>query len=143
MKKNTMILNGLLAAVLGIWLLTGMIWKTFQPNVILPKPDLPLMTALILIALFLEYLIMGSGKHAWVPQTVLAAVTFCVLPLAAGAQTFGIHTVVCGAAAFGILTVLFDWAAERIELSGNGRGAVAATVLGMYLACQCFQGMLL
>lgn len=143
MKKNTMILNILLAAVLSIGLLTGMVWRTFQPNVVLPKLDLPAMAALILFSLLLEYFLTGTKKRIWGLQILLAAVTFWLLPTAAGLKTVGIVTMFCGTAAFTILTILFDWTAERVELSGNGKGAMAASTFGIYLACQCFMGMIL
>lgn len=143
MKKNTMILNILLAAVLSIGLLTGMVWRTFQPNVVLPKLDLPAMAALILFSLLLEYFLTGTKKRIWGMQILLAAVTFWLLPTAAGLKTAGIVTMLCGTVAFTILTILFDWTAERVELSGNGKGTMAASAFGIYLACQCFMGMIL
>lgn len=143
MKKNTMILNVLLAAVLTIGLLIGMIWRTFQPNVVLPKLDVPAMAALILLSLLLEYFLTGTKKRVWGMQIILAAVTFWLLPTVAGLKTAGIVTMLCGTAAFVILTILFDWTVERVELSGNGKGAMTAAAFGLYLACQCFMGMLL
>ncbi len=143
MKKNTMILNGLLAIVLGAGMLIGMVWRTVQPNVVLPKMDLTGMAALILIALLLEYVLTGAKKRAWAVQTVLAAVTFLVLPWAAALQGAGIQMTICGTVLFVVLTRMFDWTAERVELSGNGKGAMAASAFGIYLACQCLMGMIL
>lgn len=141
MKKNTMLLNQLLTAVLAIGLLIGMVWRSFQPNVVLPKLDLPAMAALILIALLLEYFLTGTKKRVWGVQILFAAATFWLLPTVAGLKTAGIKTMICGTAAFVILTILFDWTAERTEVSGNGKGAMAAAAFCMYLACQCFMGM--
>lgn len=138
-----MILNVLLAAVLTIGLLIEMIWRTFQPNVVLPKLDVPAMAALILLSLLLEYFLTGTKKRVWGMQIILAAVTFWLLPTVAGLKTAGIVTMLCGTAAFVILTILFDWTVERVELSGNEKGAMTAAAFGLYLACQCFMGMLL
>lgn len=142
LKKNTMILNVLLSIVLGAGLLTGMIWRAIQPNVVLPKLDLTAMAALILTALLLEYLLTGSKKRAWGLQTVLAAVTFLILPWAASLNGAGIKTALCGTVLFVILTRMFDWTTERTELMGNGKAAVTAAAFGLYLACQCLMGMI-
>lgn len=143
MKKNTMILNMLLAVVLTAGLMTGMIFRTFQPNVVLPNLDIPAMAALILTALLLEYLTVGTQKRAWVFQTLLTAVTFAALPFAVQLPSAGVETVVCATVAFVILTWLFDQAAERLSVVSNGKGAMIPTAFVLYLACQSFMGMIL
>lgn len=143
MKKNTMILNMLLAVVLTAGLMTGMIFRTFQPNVVLPNLDIPAMAALILTALLLEYLTVGTQKRAWVFQMLLAAVTFAALPFAVQLPSAGVETVVCSTVAFVILTWLFDQAAERLSVVSNGKVAMIPTAFVLYLACQSFMGMIL
>ena len=143
MKKESMILNTLLAVVLGVGLLTGMVWRAFQPNVVLPDLDIPAMAALVLIALVLEYLLTGTKKRAWVMQIVLAAVTFAVLPWAADLPYMSLMTVVCGTAVFAALTWMFDFATDRLEVTADCKYAVIPTAFVMYLACQCFMGMII
>ena len=84
MKKNTMMVNTLLAVVLGAGLLVGMVWRTFMPYVVLPELDVIAMAAITLIALVLEYYMTGVQKRDWVLQIILATVTFGGLALAAG-----------------------------------------------------------
>jgi hypothetical protein len=55
MEKKNFVLNVLLAVVLGAGLLVGMVWKVFQPNVVLADLELPAIAALVLIALVIEY----------------------------------------------------------------------------------------
>ena len=143
MKKESMILNTLLAVVLGAGLLTGMVWRVFQPNVVLPDLDIPAMAALVLVALVLEYLLTGTKKRAWVMQIILAAVTFAVLPYAAGLASAGIKTILCGTAVFAALTWMFDFATDRLEVTADCKFAVIPTAFVMYLACQCFMGMII
>lgn len=143
MKKESMILNTLLAVVLGAGLLTGMVWRAFQPNVVLPDLDIPAMAALVLIALVLEYLLTGTKKRAWTVQIVLAAVTFAVLPWIADLPYMGLMTVVCGTVVFAGLTWLFDFAVDRLEVTTDCKLAVIPTAFVMYLACQCFMGMII
>ena len=143
MKKESMILNTLLAVVLGAGLLTGMVWRAFQPNVVLPDLDIPAMAALVLIALVLEYLLTGTKKRVWAMQIVLAAVTFAVLPWAADLPYMSLMTVVCGTAVFAALTWMFDFAVDRLEVTADCKYAVIPTAFVMYLACQCFMGMII
>ena len=88
MEKKNFVLNVLLAVVLGAGLLVGIVWSAFQPNVVLADLDLTAIAALVLIALVIEYLWKGTQERAWVVQIVLAAVTFAVLPMAAGLNRF-------------------------------------------------------
>lgn len=143
MEKKSFVLNVLLAVVLGAGLLTGIIWSAIQPNVVLPELNLPAIAALVLIALVFEYLFKGTAKRAWAAQLVLAAVTFAVLPFAAGYAGAGIGVTVCGTAVFGILTWMFDSVAERMEITADCKYVMIPTAFVMYLACQCFMGMII
>lgn len=143
MEKKTMILNALLAATLGAGLLVGMIWRAFQPNVVLADLDIPAMAAIVLIALLIEYFVTGLQKRAWVLQTILAAVTFAVLPWAVDIPYAGIKVAICGAVVFAVLTWIFDSVAQRLDVTTDCKGAMVPTAFVLYLACQCFMGMIL
>ena len=143
MEKKTMTLNILLAIVLGAGLLVGMILKTFIPGIILANLDIPSMAAIVLIALLIEYFVTGSGKRVWPVQIILAAVTFALLPWAADIPYAGIEVAACGTAVFTVLTWMFDFAVQRIELTVDCKGAMVPTAFVLYLACQCFMGIIL
>lgn len=143
MEKKKLILNALLAVVLGAVLLVGMIWRVFQPNVVLAHLDIPAMAAIVLIALLIEYFVAGLQRRAWVSQIILAAVTFAVLPWAADLSSAGIKMTICGTAVFGVLTWIFDSVAQRLDVTTECKGAMIPTVFVLYLACQCFMGMIL
>ena len=141
MKKNTMLVNTLLAVVLGAGLLVGMIWRTFMPYVVLPKLDITAMVAITLIALVLEYYIAGRQKRELVLQIGLATITFGGLALVAGFPYAGIKTFLVGAVVFATLTFLFDSMVRRLEVTTDKKCAVLPTAFVLYLACQCFVGM--
>ena len=143
MEKKNFVLNVLLAVVLGAGLLVGMVWKAFQPNVVLADLELPAIAALVLIALVIEYLWKGTQKRAWAVQIVLAAITFAVIPFAAGYAGVGIGLILCGTAMFTALTWIFDSVAERLDVTCDCKCAMIPTAFVMYLACQCFMGMIL
>ena len=143
MEKKNFVLNVLLAVVLGAGLLVGMVWRAFQPNVVLADLELPVIAALILIALVIEYLFKGTQKRAWAVQIVLAAITFAVIPFAAGYAGTGIGLILCGTVMFTALTWIFDSVAERLDVTCDCKCAMIPTAFVMYLACQCFMGMIL
>ena len=141
MKKNTMMVNTLLAIVLLAGLLLGMVWRAFVPNVVLPPLDATAMVGLILIALLLEYYIAGVQKRSWLLQIVCAAATFMILAAAAGIAENGIMIYALGGVVFGAITFLFDSIVQRLEVTTDKKCAVIPTALVLYLACQCFIGM--
>lgn len=142
MEKKSMTLNVLLAVVLGAGLLVGVIWKAVMPNVVLSDLDIPAMAAIVLIALVIEYLVKGTQKRAWAVQIVLAAVTFAVLPWAADLPTAGLAVTACGTAVFAVLTWMFDAVAQRMDVTADCKYAMIPTAFVLYLACQCFMGMI-
>ena len=141
MKKNTMMINTLLAVVVGIGLMVGMVWRTFMPYVVLPEMDVIAIVGMTLIALVLEYYVAGKVKRSWVLQIVLAAVTFGGLGMAAGTPGVGVNTFLVGAVAFAVLTFIFDSMVSRLEVTTDKKCAVIPTAFVLYLACQCFMGM--
>lgn len=143
MEKKSFVLNVLLAVVLGAGLLVGMVWRAFQPNVVLADLEIPSIAALVLIALVIEYLVKGTQERAWLQQTILAAVTFAILPLAAGLSCAGVGVTLCGTVVFTVLTWMFDAVADRMEITADCKFAMIPTAFVMYLACQCFMGMII
>ena len=141
MKKSTMMVNTLLAVVLGIGLLVGMIWRTCMPNVVLPALDVIAIVGITLIALVLEYYLVGKVERRWALQIVLAAVTFGGLGMVAGVDGVGVSTYLVGAAVFAVLTFVFDSMVSRLEVTTNKKCAIIPTAFVLYLACQCFMGM--
>ena len=142
MEKKSFVLNGLLAAVLGAGLLAGMIWRVFVPNVVLADLNLPSMAAIVLITLLIEYFVKGTQKRAWAVQIILAAVTFAVLPFAAGLANAGVKVTILGTVVCAALTWIFDSVAERMTVTADCKTVMIPTAFVMYLACQCFMGML-
>lgn len=143
MEKKSFVLNVLLAVVLGAGLLTGMLWRVFVPNIVLSDLDLPAMAAIVLVALVMEYLVKGVQKRAWAVQIFMAAVTFLVLPWAADLSYAGVKLTICGTAVFAVLTWLFDSAAQRMDVTTDCKYAMIPTAFVLYLACQCFMGMII
>ncbi len=143
MKNRTTILNSVLAAVLGVVLLISVLVKTNCPHFILPEINIPYMAAVSLTALVLTCFV-KTEEGCPICQAVLAAVTFAVLPLAAGLAVGSVWKLaLCGGIVFAVLNAAFSGMVKRMELADVHKGAVIPAAFGLYLACQCFSGWIL
>lgn len=143
MKHNEFFLNTLLAAVVGLALLLCVLVRTFLPAAILPRLDIPMMTLLSLTALLMEHYLAPGGKRRYLPILIFAALTFGLLPLAAGMEVVIWKTALTGGIVFSAVTALFTSALSRIS-SGTAAGAAPViSAVGMYLAVQALTGILL
>jgi len=132
-------LNTALAAVVGLGCLAAGLYRGFPPA---PAEG----AACPLLALAAEaYLSKGVPRRNWGLTLLLGALTFGLLPWAAGltAGTEAVRFAVVGGAAFGALTFLFTSLRERLASGPSGRLAPLVTAGILFLACQCFAGMLL
>lgn len=149
MKAANYRLNTVLAAVAGAACLLAVLLRTFAPiTVTIPNLDIPCLAAVSLIAIVVNCYIDGKKipVHCWTLTAVLAFLTFWLLPWAAGISGNAgeaLRIGVIGGALFTALAFLFGSIRERL-VSGNA-GFLAPLCVGavMYLACQCFAGILL
>ena len=145
MKNKTYILNTILIAVLGIAALAAALVRTFAPIVIIPELNIPNMVALSLAALLLDHYVAPGAKRCYICIPVFSALTFGLLPFAAcfvGAVE-AVKLGLVGAVVFTVTTWLFSSIAERISSGPECRYAPAVSAMCLYLAAQCFMGILL
>ena len=139
-------LNTALAAVVGLGCLAAVLYRVFLSAAVLPAVGLPAAAACSLLALAAEaYLSKGVPRRNWGLTLLLGALTFGLLPWAAGltAGTEAVRFAVVGGAAFGALTFLFTSLRERLASGPAGGGAPGAPP-GLFLrACLCLAGWLL
>jgi len=145
MKDNKYTLNIVLAIVLGIALLAAMVTKTFLPWLCMPAVTIPLVAGMGILALLVESYLVPKPERCWICIPVLSAATFGVLPAAAGyvAWTEAAMLALVGGVVFTVLTWMFTFANERIRSGGIGKLAPIMTAGCLFLATQCFTGMLL
>lgn len=145
MKKNTYILNTLLAVVLGLSLLVCVFVRTFAPNIILSQLNVPNMVLISLVALIADHYMAPCAKRCWVCIPVLGAVTFGLLPWAAcfvGALD-ALKLALVGGAVFCVTTALFTSIQDRLSSGPAAKAAPFMSALGLYLAAQVLSGMIL
>lgn len=145
MKHNKYLLNTLLTAVLFAVILAAFILRTVQPAAVLPPLNIPNIVLISLLALVPDAYLTRGAKRRWVWVAVLSAAAFALLPLTAGfadGNTFWKIGLI-GGAVFTVNTWLFDSIQNRLSSGGKATAAPILSALGLYLAAQCFAGILL
>ena len=145
MNNNKYLLNTLLAVVVLLTAGTMIVLRTIQPAVILPKVNIPNMVLLSLVALLADHYLAPKASRCYICIPVLAAVTFGLLPFAAGIITAGEiwKVALVGAVVFTATTFLFTSMADRLSSGPKAHAAAFLSAFGLYLAAQCFAGMIL
>ena len=140
MKKNTYLLNTLLAVVLGVALLAAVLVRTFAPIIIIPALNIPNMVLISLVALLLDHYLAPGAQRCYRCIPILAAVTFGLLPWCAcfvdTARAFELAG--RGCVVFTTVAYLFTDIQDRLSSGPNCKAAPIISAFGLYLACQCF-----
>lgn len=145
MKNNKYMLNTLLAAVVFLAAVVMMTLRTIQPAVILPKLGIPNLVLVSLVALLADHYLAPKASRCYICIPILAAVTFGLLPFAAGiiGATEILKVALVGAVVFTVTTFLFTSMADRLSSGPKAHAAAFMSAFGLYLAAQCFAGMIL
>ena len=144
MKNKTYTLNTLLAAILGAVLLACVLVRTFLPRMILPDLDIPNMVLLSLVAVVADHYAAPGAKRCYICIPVFAAIAFGLLPFAAcfvGALE-ALKLALLGGVIFTVITWLYTTMVDRISSGPVAKAAPIISALGLYLAVQCFAGLL-
>lgn len=145
MKNNKFLLNTLLAAVLLVAFGVLVAMRTASAAVVLPRLNIPNMVLLSLAALLAEHFLSPGNPRCYPAVFLLGAVSFGLLPLAAGLagmDTFWKYGLI-GGVVFGVTTFLFTSMTRRLATGEKAPGALLVGALGIWLASQCFTGILL
>ena len=145
MKNKTYVLNTFLAVVLGVYLAVCVLVRTFAPNIILPKVNIPNLVLLSLVALVLDHYLAPGAKRCYICIPVLSAIAFGLLPFAAcfvgGMDALKLALV--GGLTFTVTTWLFTTIQERLSSGPAARASAFFSAVSLYMAAQCFMGILL
>ena len=145
MKNKTYFLSTVLAAELGVLMLAAILVRTFLPAVILPKPEIPTIVLVSLIALLINHYVAKDTKPSYVRVAYLAIVSFGVIPFAAGyvsvAEAFKVAGI--GGITFVVVTWLFTSMQDRLATGPAKKLAPIISALCLYLASQGMMGMIL
>lgn len=144
MKNKTYILNTCLTAVVFLALLAIVLMKTFFPAFVIPRATIPNIALLSILALLIDSYIAPDAKRCYICIPLFSAFTFGILPFAAGYSPAAqaIRLAVIGGVSFTLLTWLFSSIRERIASGPKAKAAPLIGAVGLYLAVQCFAGMI-
>ena len=144
MKKNQYFLNTAFAAVMLIACGTAVLVRTFQPAAVIPVLDIPNMAALSLVALLADHYAAKGADRCYICIPVFSAITFGLLPFCAGFATGleALKLAAVGGVVFTAITWLYSAMLDRLSSGPAAKAAPFLSALGLYLAVQCFAGLI-
>lgn len=132
------------AAVLGAVSAVCVMIRTFLPAAVLPKLDIPAMVLLTLAALLPAHFWGGEKRQLWL-TALWGVLGFGLLPTAAGsvavAQCWKYALV--GGVVVAVTAGLFESLTDRLRSGPAAKAAPFVGALCLFLASQCFAGMVL
>ena len=145
MKNNKHLLNTILTVVMFVVCTVAMVIRVCAPAAVLPPLHIPNMVAISVIALLAEHFFAKGNPRCYICIPVFGVLTFGILPLMAGfacQHTFWKFGLV-GGVVFTVTTFLFTSAQERLLTGPKAKAAALITGFGIWLAAQCFAGIIL
>ena len=143
MKNKTYTLNTILTAVLTAVLAAMVVLRTVSPQLILMQFDIVSITGISLAALVLDHYLAPNAKRCYVCIPVFAALSFGILPFAAGvvAVKYLLGLALTGAVVFTVCTFVFTSIQDRLSSGPAARLAPIMSAFGIWLAVQAFAGI--
>ena len=145
MKKNPYFLNTVLAIVVFAACGIALLVRVWFPAAVIPALNIPNMVLLSVIALLVEHFLAPMNPRCYICIPVFSAITFGILPLMAGfacQHTFWKYGLV-GGVVFTATTFLFTSMTDRLLTGPKAKAALTGCSLGIWLAAQCFAGIIL
>ena len=143
MKNKTYTLNTVLTAVLTAVLAAMVVLRTVSPQLILMQFDIVSITGISLAALVLDHYLAPNAKRCYVCIPIFAALSFGILPFAAGmvAVKYLLGLALTGAVVFTVCTFVFTSIQDRLSSGPAARLAPIMSAFGIWLAVQAFAGI--
>ena len=143
MKNKTYTLNTVLTAVLTAVLAVMVVLRTVSPQLILMQFDIVSITGISLAALVLDHYLAPNAKRCYVCIPLFAALSFGILPWAAGmvAVKYLLGLALTGAVVFTLCTFVFTSVQDRLSTGPAAKLAPIMSAFGIWLAVQAFAGL--
>ena len=144
MKKNTYLLNTILAALLGTVLLIAILFRTFLPRIILMELDIPNMALISLVTLLADHYLAPESKRCYICIPVFSAISFGLLPYAGHFVSVleALKMGVVGGTVFTVMTWLFSSVQDRLSTGPEAKAAPVVNALCLYLTIQGLMGVI-
>ena len=143
MKNKTYTLNTVLTAVLAAVLAVMVVLRAVSPQLILMQFDIVSITGISLAALVLDHYLAKDAKRCYICIPVFAALSFGILPFAAGMVALKdiLGLAASGAAIFTLCTFAFTSIQDRLSSGPAAKAAPIMSAFGIWLAVQAFAGI--
>lgn len=143
MKNKTYTLNTVLTVVLTAVLAVMVVLRTVSPQLILMQFDIVSITGISLAALVLDHYLAPNAKRCYVCIPIFAALSFGILPFAAGmvAVKYLLGLALTGAVVFTVCTFVFTSIQDRLSSGPAAKLAPIMSAFGIWLAVQAFAGI--
>ena len=143
MKDKKYTLSTVLTAVLAAVLAVMVVLRAVSPQLILMQFDIVSITAISLAALVLDHYLAPNAKRCWICISVFAALSFGILPFAAGMVALKnvLGLAVTGSLVFTLCTFVFTSIQDRLSTGPAAKAAPVMSALGLWLAVQAFAGI--
>ena len=143
MKNKTYTLNTVLTVVLAAVLAAMVLLRAFCPQLILMQFDIVSITGISLVALVLDHYLAPNAKRCYICIPVFAALSFGLLPFAAGMVAVKniLGLALTGAAIFTLCTFVFTSVQDRLSSGPAAKLAPIMSAFGIWLAVQAFAGI--
>ena len=143
MKDKKYTLSTVLIAVLAAVLAVMVVLRAVSPQLILMEFDIVSITGICLVALVLDHYLAPGAKRCWICIPLFAALSFGILPFAAGmvAVKYLLGLALTGAVVFTVCTFVFTSIQDRLSSGPAAKLAPIMSAFGIWLAVQAFAGI--
>ena len=144
MKNKSYFVHLSLMIVLTIALVAITLVHTFLPQFLIPKATIPNLALISAIALLMDNYVSKGAKRNYILIEIFAFASFFLLPYLAGyADIFeSLKIGVVGMVIYTLFTFLFTTSADRLATGPKAKLAPVLTAIFLFLAAQCFEGMI-
>lgn len=145
MKNKSCLLSVFFAAALTLVLLGCVIARIAYPMIILPQWNIPNLVALSAIVLVLAHYVVGDGRKNYLALFLFSGLSCGLLPWAVGyilPLEMGKYAL-SGGLVFTVTAWLFESMETRLSSGSAAKAAPLLGGIGLYLAAQALQGILL
>lgn len=117
---------------------------TFLPQFLIPKATIPNLTLMAVLALLVDHYAAKGAKRNYVLIAVFSFASFFLLTYLAGYARVceSLKIGACGMVIYTLSAFLFTTCADRLSTGPKAGLAPALTAVFLFLAAQCFEGMI-
>lgn len=144
MKNKSYFVNLALMIVLTASLIAITLVHTFLPQVLIPKATIPNLTLISSLALLIDHYAAKGAKRNYILITVFAFASFFFMPYLAGYadESESLKIALSGMVIYTASAFLFTTSADRLSTGPKAKLAPVLTAAFLYMAAQCFEGMI-